>query len=307
MTDQGFGRLTENAFDFLGQALDQLETAPKHSVINFYAAVELFIKARLLLEHWTLVLAKEKSRSSFEEGDFQSASFDLACTRLDQVVGSPLPPRARVAFDVVRKHRNRMVHFHHAIQEGEPATIAAIAVEQLTAWHWLHELLTSQWATEFSDYRPQIEAITDRLTSHRIYVQVAYDNIRLDLQALSDQGIRLHACPFCELNTAVEREVEANLCHTECRICGHYWNDLYIECEECGASSTLMGGSSECTECTHVMYADDIERYVGNPGSRLAPCPFCHRPKSVLPIGGTQFCIGCLEIVPAWLATPSKA
>lgn len=296
MTD--FQRLTQNAFDFLNHALAQLQTAPKHSVINFYSAVELFLKARLLLEHWTLVLAKEKSRKAFEEGDIVSAPFELACTRLDEIVGSPLKREARAAFDTVRKHRNRMVHFHHAIQDGNPAIIATIASEQLRAWHYLHELLTVQWKNEFADFGPQIAAIGDDLSGHRTYIHVAYDNLRTELAALASQGTRIEICPFCRVATMIDREVENGLHEINCRICGHYWNELYLECEECGREGSHMGGTSfECAQCTHVMYADDIERYWCTPGNRLEPCPECHRQRSVLRFGSSNFCLGCLEIV----------
>lgn len=53
-----FGKLVENAFDFLDKAGREFENEPKYSVIHFYAALELFLKARLLHEHWTLILTK---------------------------------------------------------------------------------------------------------------------------------------------------------------------------------------------------------------------------------------------------------
>lgn len=293
MSDETFNRLAENAFDFLGKSLDQLEREPKHSVINFYSAVELILKARLLREHWTLTLAKEKSRKAFESGDFQSVSFEVACTRLDEIVGSPLPDKARSAFDAIRKHRNRIVHFHHVIQGGDPRTVAAIATEQLRAWHWLNELLTVQWSADFGDFREAIAGISERLSLHRTYVQLAFDNLRSELEQLASNGTSIHDCPFCELATAVEREIEADLRHIECRICGTYWNDFYVECEECGHEGVHTGGVSyDCPTCTHVMYGDDISR-----SEPLTPCDQCNRQASVIRDGETRFCMGCLEIV----------
>ena len=53
-----FNRLVENAFDFLFKAISEIEGQPKYSVIHFYAAVELFVKARLMKEHWSLVISQ---------------------------------------------------------------------------------------------------------------------------------------------------------------------------------------------------------------------------------------------------------
>ena len=47
-------RLTENSIDFLTEAIDGFQVQPKYSIIHFYTAVELFLKARLLHEHWSL-------------------------------------------------------------------------------------------------------------------------------------------------------------------------------------------------------------------------------------------------------------
>ena len=58
--DDKLASLVENAIDFLDRALRDLDSAPKYSVIHFYAAVELFLKARLLAEHWSLVIAKRQ-------------------------------------------------------------------------------------------------------------------------------------------------------------------------------------------------------------------------------------------------------
>lgn len=80
------GRLVENALDFLHHAIENLERFPKLSIINFYTAVELFLKARLLHEHWSLVVAKDPDWDKFISGDFVSVSFEDACGRLSRIV-----------------------------------------------------------------------------------------------------------------------------------------------------------------------------------------------------------------------------
>jgi hypothetical protein len=80
--DQHVDWLIKNALDFLKHAIDDFSTHPKHSVINFYTAVELFLKARLLEEHWSLIVVKDPDRRKFEAGDFISVTFEEACNRL---------------------------------------------------------------------------------------------------------------------------------------------------------------------------------------------------------------------------------
>ena len=105
--------LIENAFDFLEEAIKKIEKKPKYAVIHFQAAVELFIKARLMDEHWSLVIAPrtEPDWDRFLVGDFRSVSLRDAATRLKKVVGRGLTTEEYDAFDAVTTHRNKMVHF----------------------------------------------------------------------------------------------------------------------------------------------------------------------------------------------------
>ena len=43
-----FQHVVNNALDFLGQSITELEQKPKYSVIHFHAAIELVLKARLM-------------------------------------------------------------------------------------------------------------------------------------------------------------------------------------------------------------------------------------------------------------------
>jgi hypothetical protein len=53
-----FDALANNAFDFLNRAIADFEKYPKYSVIHFCAAVEMLLKAKLMREHWSLVVSK---------------------------------------------------------------------------------------------------------------------------------------------------------------------------------------------------------------------------------------------------------
>ncbi|MBI2198305.1 MAG: hypothetical protein HYU42_06840 [Candidatus Rokubacteria bacterium] len=52
-----FDLVVKNALDFLKQSLRELRKRPKYSVIDFCSALELLLKARLMLEHWALIIS----------------------------------------------------------------------------------------------------------------------------------------------------------------------------------------------------------------------------------------------------------
>lgn len=84
-----FDSLTRNAIDFLKKSVIELEDSPKYSVIHFCSAIELFLKARLLVEHWSLIITKPENAnlSKFKSGDFHSVSMQEAINRLKNISG----------------------------------------------------------------------------------------------------------------------------------------------------------------------------------------------------------------------------
>ena len=76
--EEMFDALVKNAIDFLDSSLDDLNKRPKNSIVDFYSSVELFLKARLMHEHWTLILSRPElaNLDSFQVGDFHSVFLD---------------------------------------------------------------------------------------------------------------------------------------------------------------------------------------------------------------------------------------
>lgn len=73
-----FTDLVDNAIDFVEVAIEEVKQKSEYSIIHFYAAVGLVLKARILREHWTPVVSKKKDPNidKFFNSDFQSISKD---------------------------------------------------------------------------------------------------------------------------------------------------------------------------------------------------------------------------------------
>src|SRR5262249_9189194 len=113
--DDFFDSLVQNAVEFLQRSLKLLEKHPKHSVIDFCTALELFLKARLLREHWALVVSRieDANLQSFKNGDFQSVTMDKCLQRLHHITNEKLHLHEEKCFEEIRNHRNKVVHFFH--------------------------------------------------------------------------------------------------------------------------------------------------------------------------------------------------
>lgn len=254
-----FDSVVENALDFLVRAIGEFEAEPKFSMIHFYTAIELFLKARLLQEHWSLVVQKDPDRKRFEAGDFHSVTFDVACDRLRKVVQSPIGEQTLKNFDAVRKHRNKMVHFFHEADAASPDTIKQIASEQLKAWAGLHQLLNSQWATTFNNYVKRFDDVEKSLKKHREYLRAKYDELLPSIKAGQAKGDVYIACDSCHFEAARAEEILGNLNKAACRVCGFNARFFTYTCDQCGNDSPLYeGGTFNCAHCGHKEEEEEI-------------------------------------------------
>lgn len=299
-------RLVENALGFLSRAIETLEAAPKFSVIDFYAAVELFLKARLLREHWSLVATKNPDWAKFVAGDFVSVGFEEACDRLDKVVQSPVPPKARSRFNSVRLHRNRMVHFFHVGEDEYHQIIEDVAIEQLGAWYELHQLLRQQWKDVFEPWQEGLAAIEKQLERHRKYLVAKFEALKPELDKAAAGGHDICNCTRCNFGAAVMGDGGiSGLKEGNCRVCGTANKWLSMECSSCGNEAFVYDGADFSCECGHslderglvkaldetVVTKDD---YFENPYP--ANCGECEGWHTVVSRNDRNLCVVCLDV-----------
>lgn len=171
-----FDALVKNAIDFLGSSLDDLEKRPKNSIVDFYTSIELFLKARLMTEHWALILNKPENANfdRFRVGDFHSVFLGEAIKRLKSIAGESLDQSTEENFKKLGEHRNQIVHFAHSDYPNIEAAKASVVVEQWESWHQLHILLTEKWKNIFSPYQQDIDLIHQRMMQQVEFIEVRY-------------------------------------------------------------------------------------------------------------------------------------
>ncbi|HCF4357008.1 TPA: hypothetical protein NIE44_006145, partial [Pseudomonas aeruginosa] len=165
-----FDSLARNAFDFLERGIEEFDKSPKYSVIHFCAAVEMLLKARLMREHWSLIVAKpeQANLAKFMAGDFASVTMDEARARIRDVAGEDIGSDAFTSFRALANHRNKMIHFFHADMEEDAQAKELIVAEHCRSWFHLHGLLL-RWGNYFSDFWPEISRADRSMKKHRKY------------------------------------------------------------------------------------------------------------------------------------------
>jgi hypothetical protein len=311
-----FQSLVRNALDFLTFAISEFESKPKSSMVDFYTAVELFLKARLLREHWSLIVVKDADWKSFVSGDFQSVPFNEACNRLEKVVQSGLAATAKKKFDAIRRHRNRMVHFFHEVDSADPRANENVAIEQLGAWHELRRLLTIQWNPIFKGFTYDFDRIESQLRHHREYLGTKYETLAVEIAALKDSGIAVSECTYCHFAAAPTEHVIGLVRHAKCLVCESDSNWIDYNCDACGRVSPLeQGGEFKCPHCKNSeserrIYekldqseygSDDLDHSDDGPYDYVdadvpGNCSECEGYHTVCEYEGKYLCINCFEV-----------
>jgi len=296
--------LVGNALDFLKRAIEEFDQYPKYSVIHFYTALELFLKARLLDEHWSLVVSTKPDWKKFIEGDFVSVTFEEACTRLDKILQAPLPESSKNKFNKIREHRNKMVHFFHNAKTS-PKEMDKIAAEQLSAWYDLHKIITVSWGKVFARWKPEFTQIERKLKKYREYLTAKFSSLKNEIAALKAKGVKIKTCPVCGFESARTIEIVEGLEKIVCMVCDYSTQYLVFQCPGCQQEVLLIDGSAFiCSECGYQCDESELvntineepathENYGDNPYP--ANCGNCDGYHTVASYKGGSLCVVCLD------------
>lgn len=261
--------VVENGLQFIEKGLDQLWVEGdkhhlKYSVINFYTGVELLLKARLMMEHWALVVSDLKHADSekFVSGDFKSVGLDEATDRLKKIAGCELPQAAIRTFKVLQKHRNQMVHFFHPtdlrLKAGKNLK-SQIVTEQCAGWFFLRRLIGEAWREEFKKFQSRIDKANAHMKRHENYLRTVYNQIKPELKAAVSNGAALGYCYTCRYEAHVVDEVGPY--ESNCRVCTAYGSFLRHDCKGCSSAFIIDDGfeaPQPCPNCGELVKRDEL-------------------------------------------------
>jgi hypothetical protein len=302
-----FDELVLNALDFLRASVRDLKHRPKYSVINFCAGLELFFKARLSLEHWSLIATKPEAikLESFKRGEFHSVSLDDAIQRLQNVAREVLTSEEMACFRQVREHRNRLVHFFHEAYVKTPSkkVTEKIVIEQCQAWFYLYRLLTGRWQNHFNAHQRKLNRLNSLMHRHRVFLSAKCAALSSDIAAELSHDIEYRDCGSCGCMSARIDSPGNPLFESTCRVCDAQDRFLRVACPHCGEENDISDVSSAfCVneDCEKdITFADILAKYepAHDPKEEREVyfCGHCeHYEESVILAGDKFLCLWCL-------------
>jgi hypothetical protein len=301
--------LVENALKFLMKSVKDFEVDLQFSVIHFYSSVELFFKARLLDEHWTLLYEKPESANvvEFMNGDFVSVTLRSSLNRLQNISQDSIGKPEQKCFDKIRLHRNKALHFYHNFHKPDLQSLKDEIISlQCQGWGMLYNLISKKWSASFSHYRRQIDDCNDLMHRQRKYLTGKYELTKPKIAQLETEGVKVENCVVCGFKACLISPIHGPLFHAACLVCEKGPSLIKVDCPDCGQpvySQEL--GEGKCGSCSKEIDMDflieELDEDTSSPRDismgegGVAHCSECEYSggATVIQVQGRYLCLNC--------------
>lgn len=297
-----------NGIDFLEKSLGEFKEQPKYSIIHFAISVEILLKARLAIEHWSLIVNKEPNKKKYDLGDFVSVNLDETVKRLRNVVGENISEAEYSSFKKIAAHRNRIIHFYHSDVDSHSGStqndVESIIKEQCECWYHIKSLFLNRWSKFFSEHTERFHHLDRKMKRHAEYLSTVYEQKKEELSKLKKTGGKIACCSYCNFEAVPLNGSLAQFKYGVCKVCNFGHSQLTLECDNCDQEVTFINeGWGECPSCKKVYehssvyqlldsydyssYSDDITP---------ANCGSCEGYETVAAIEDKYLCVSCFEL-----------
>lgn len=297
--------VVQNALGFIEYSVNEIKTPEyaKFSLIHFCTAIELFVKARLMSEHWVLILTKPEAADlqDFYKGKLHSVSLVEGIRRLEKILGEEFRPEEKKCFESIVKHRNQLMHFHHPDQNDLDAFRTKVSAEQLRAWFYLYRLLTGRWQTYFTKLKSVLDKLDRKMQGLSAYLQEKYELLKPDINQLIQDGERIDNCPSCGYRALSIEAVLGPLTKSRCKVCEWISEQIEFTCPYCQRKVSLKDmGEGNCDHCGKRIEPQHITKQFaqesGDNSFIIGNCKECESHHTVIPCEGKYLCTYCFYI-----------
>lgn len=254
--------LCASALEFINASIDDIDNKPKFGIVNFAIGVELLLKARLVHEHWSVIVTSNPNSESFIHGKFQSITINEALKRLSNIADDDIGSDARQAFSAIAEHRNRLVHFVADAQGPlNDKFQREVAKEVYVGWYHLVTLL-KRWKNYFKASKSDITQINNKIRSVREFLKVIFNTKKTQLESYRESGVPIFKCPRCTFKAMPLKQLTENIAAGVCAVCELRSNWLRFQCPaDCGMQYNISQYDgfhfSEC-ECGYSLDQGEV-------------------------------------------------
>jgi|GEM_PF-741220 ribosomal protein S27E len=253
--------LFTNGLDFILASIDAVtkveedNTQIKYAILNLSAGVDLVLKERLSIEHWSLLFENinNASKADINTGDFLSVNSNTCLKRLQNVCSIDFSQKDLSILNNLRKQRNKMEHF--AVSENIEALKSILSkVLSLIIDFVEKEFEDTQFTEEQNQYYNEIRI---RSSDFEKFVDLRLAQLKSELKAQP----WLCKCEHCLQKTVTFDSESQGL---KCLFCKQTDSSKVIVCPECLNNSLTLDGWNSIVHCLSCKYTDDPEKIATN-------------------------------------------
>lgn len=213
-----FNGLVENGLDFIERSSQDLANGDlKIAITHFAIGLELILKARLFVEHWSLI-GQDPRKCTWimvKNGSLKSIQAHELCNAIETATETSIDDKKEIFLSIFN-HRNKIVHW---IPSDQSKT--EIAAEQCVAWYSLRQLLKNSWKEQFLPIFARIDAVENSLKKVAVYqkcLKKVYEKLQPMLEDAKAKGALLN-CPSCDYESGVLLNPELEISDYSCQVC----------------------------------------------------------------------------------------
>ncbi|MFH6840999.1 hypothetical protein [Providencia sp. 2024EL-00732] len=299
--------LIENGIYFLDHAKDNIEKDLKLALVTFWTGVEILLKVPIANEHWNLLITSKKRNeiniNAFKKGAFNSITFDETVKILGNILNNPIPKDSLIHLDKVKKHRNKIIHFHNdEIINSQEETKKELA----NAWFALHSFIIN-WKFLFKTdgvYNPLNRLDYFLLNNNKYYIEAKFNSVRNYLDEIIKEGTEVQQCSYCNKKSLVfnfNNDIQ-NIYNGSCSVCNKTTVSFKFNCLSCN-SENYFSNYSDSVSCKSCGYLNDKEEYFNTLYELdnynhfvYTGCCECMTEDSVIELNSKYICKNCLQI-----------
>ncbi|WP_148589765.1 hypothetical protein [Streptomyces sp. WAC01526] len=228
----------------------------KYAILHLDAAAEVLLKARLEIEHWSLVVGrieKGTTYAKYKAGDFQSVGTEEALRRLRQMAEVDIPAEGDASLTALGKLRNQLQHYGLVATRETIEPVAAQVLDFLIAFLDDRLLPTLQ---PVDQARAENDMLHVRYGLNRIqgYVDTRMSRLADELAGLEDRTVQCTRC-FQDALVADDGVAPATV---RCHFCRTAFTPEDIAAEYASAHRAWIGSPRDHGPCDHCGSAETV-------------------------------------------------
>ena len=290
--EQIINQLMDNSLCFLEKAKIEVEGEEKYTYIYLWSAIELFLKARVCCEHWTLVVKGEPNLEHLFSGNFNSKNFQNLCCVIKNVCQDNSVDCFIEQLDVIRKRRNKWLHFHYTPSKKKEILL----IDSLIIFYFIYSQTIGPWKEHFAAWSQKVKSLHDELhkTCHP-YLDAILAHLQPELERLQNKGYKIFQCSFCKIQALPVLEKENTIYHAKCLVCQHVISGLNAPCISCNSTVYHVGDIANCQKCGYEVYAEEVLNCDVFEMEEEAPFCYCEHDDFLIKQDDEYLCINCFS------------